>query len=98
MVFQAHNLFPHMKVLQNVTAGPILVQHRKQADANSDAMQLLRIVGLAEKADQYPTNSPAASSNVSGSPELWRSNRISSSSTSPHRPLTPNSSAKSSKR
>ena len=54
MVFQAHNLFPHMKVLQNITAGPILVQHRNQADADSDAMQLLRIVGLAEKADQYP--------------------------------------------
>ena len=54
MVFQAHNLFPHMKVLDNVTAGPTLVQHRERADAESDAMELLRLVGLAEKAEQYP--------------------------------------------
>jgi cystine transport system ATP-binding protein len=54
MVFQAHNLFPHMTVLQNITAGPILVQGRQRADAEHDAMELLRIVGLSEKADQYP--------------------------------------------
>lgn len=54
MVFQAHNLFPHMTVLQNITAGPVLVQRRQQADAERDAVDLLRIIGLAEKADQYP--------------------------------------------
>src|ERR1035437_1264681 len=54
MVFPAHNLFPHMKVLDNVTAGPTLVQRHERADAESDAMELLRLVGLAEKAEQYP--------------------------------------------
>ncbi|MFD6056595.1 amino acid ABC transporter ATP-binding protein [Rhodococcus wratislaviensis] len=54
MVFQAHNLFPHKTVIQNVTEGPIVVQKRPKAEAHADAMRLLTQVGLAEKADQYP--------------------------------------------
>ena len=54
MVFQSHNLFPHMKVLQNVLEGPVLVQRRPQAEAREEALELLAQVGLAEKADQYP--------------------------------------------
>ncbi|MDH6286859.1 amino acid ABC transporter ATP-binding protein [Rhodococcus opacus] len=54
MVFQAHNLFPHKTVVQNVTEGPIVVQKRPKDEARADAMRLLTQVGLAEKADQYP--------------------------------------------
>ena len=54
MVFQAHNLFPHKTVIQNVTEGPIVVQKRPKDEARADAKRLLTQVGLAEKADQYP--------------------------------------------
>ena len=54
MVFQAHNLFPHKTVLQNVIEGPVVVQKRSKAEATADARELLAQVGLAEKADQYP--------------------------------------------
>jgi cystine transport system ATP-binding protein len=54
MVFQAHNLFPHMTVLQNVIEGPVIVQKRPREEAIADARRLLEQVGLAEKADQYP--------------------------------------------
>jgi cystine transport system ATP-binding protein len=54
MVFQSHNLFPHMTVLQNVIEGPVVVQKRSRDEATADARRLLDQVGLAEKADQYP--------------------------------------------
>ena len=54
MVFQAHNLFPHMTVLQNVLEGPTVVQKRPRAEAEREARELLDMMGLAEKADQYP--------------------------------------------
>ena len=55
MVFQAHNLFPHMTVLQNVIEGPTVVQRRPPARTPSPTpARLLEQVGLAEKADQYP--------------------------------------------
>lgn len=54
MVFQAHNLFPHLTVLGNVTAGPVLVQKLPKEQARAQAMELLERVGLADKADQYP--------------------------------------------
>jgi cystine transport system ATP-binding protein len=54
MVFQSHNLFPHMTVLQNVIEGPVVVQKRPRDEAIADARRLLEQVGLAEKADQYP--------------------------------------------
>jgi L-cystine transport system ATP-binding protein len=53
-VFQSHNLFPHKTVLQNVTEGPIIVQKRPKEEAEAEALELLRQVGLAEKRDQYP--------------------------------------------
>jgi cystine transport system ATP-binding protein len=53
-VFQSHNLFPHKTVLQNVTEGPIVVQRRPKEQAEAEALELLRKVGLGEKRDQYP--------------------------------------------
>ncbi len=54
MVFQAHNLFPHMSVLQNVMEGPVTVQKRPVAEVRQQALALLDRVGLADKADQHP--------------------------------------------
>ncbi len=55
MVFQRFNLFPHMTALENVIEGPVQVQRRKAAEARLEAMELLRRVGLAEKAASYPS-------------------------------------------
>ena len=54
MVFQSHNLFPHMTVIQNLMEGPVTVQRRPADEVRHEAEVLLARVGLAEKADQYP--------------------------------------------
>ena len=54
MVFQAHNLFPHRTVLQNLTEGPIHVQGVAESEANAEAKILLERVGLGDRADAYP--------------------------------------------
>jgi cystine transport system ATP-binding protein len=54
MVFQNHNLFPHLTVLGNVIEGPVVVQKRPRQEAREEALALLDRVGLAGKADQYP--------------------------------------------
>ena len=51
MVFQQFNLFPHMNILKNLTLGPIELQKRSR---EAYAMELLRKVGLAERANAYP--------------------------------------------
>lgn len=54
IVFQAFNLFPHMRVLDNVTLAPRKVLRRSRRDAEADAMALLERFGLADKATDYP--------------------------------------------
>ncbi|SHH63598.1 amino acid ABC transporter ATP-binding protein, PAAT family [Desulfofustis glycolicus DSM 9705] len=54
MVFQQFNLFPHMTTLQNVTLGPLKVRRMKRAEANNFGMELLKKVGLEDKAKVYP--------------------------------------------
>ena len=54
MVFQSHNLFPHMTVIENLMEGPVTVQKRPAAEVRQEALALLDRVGLAEKADQHP--------------------------------------------
>jgi len=54
MVFQQFNLFPHMTALQNVMEGPVTVKDVKPETAKPMARELLRRVGLADKAEEYP--------------------------------------------
>jgi polar amino acid transport system ATP-binding protein len=54
MVFQSFNLFSHLSVLENLTIGPIKLKGMSKLAAQTKALELLRLVGLAEKADNYP--------------------------------------------
>src|SRR3954470_21570460 len=55
MVFQSFNLFAHKTVLDNVTLGPIKVRKLSKEHATAHAMELLERVGIADKADRYPS-------------------------------------------
>lgn len=55
MVFQQFNLFPHMTVLKNMTIGPIKLQGISKKEAEKRALALLERVGLADRADAYPS-------------------------------------------
>ena len=54
MVFQSYDLFPHMTVLDNITLAPIKAQGKKKEEAQDEARDLLKRVGLAEKEDSFP--------------------------------------------
>ncbi|QOY36030.1 amino acid ABC transporter ATP-binding protein [Anaerobacillus isosaccharinicus] len=54
MVFQHFHLFPHMNTLSNITYAPMKVKGLTEKEANDKAMQLLRRVGLEEKANEFP--------------------------------------------
>ena len=55
MVFQHFNLFPHMTILKNLTIAPIKLQGKSVEEANKKAMELLKKVGLEDRADAYPS-------------------------------------------
>ncbi|MCI8726156.1 MAG: amino acid ABC transporter ATP-binding protein [Hungatella sp.] len=55
MVFQQFNLFPHMTIMRNLTIAPMKLQGRSEQEAKAEAMRLLERVGLADRADAYPS-------------------------------------------
>lgn len=55
MVFQHFNVFPNLTVLENITLAPTLEKGISKADAKVQALELLERVGLADKADTFPT-------------------------------------------
>ena len=54
MVFQHFNLFPHMTCMENITYAPVKVKKKDRKAAEEKAMELLDLVGLANKKDMYP--------------------------------------------
>jgi ABC-type polar amino acid transport system ATPase subunit len=54
MVFQQFNLYPHLKVLANITLAPIVALKRSREAAEAKAHELLTMVGLGDRADAYP--------------------------------------------
>ena len=55
MVFQQFNLFPHMTVLENLTCAPMMLKKVPKEEAEAKALDLLGRVGLADRANSYPT-------------------------------------------
>ena len=55
MVFQHFNLFPHKTILQNITLAPVKLKLQSKEEAEKKGMELLRRVGLEEKANAYPS-------------------------------------------
>lgn len=55
MVFQQFNLFPHMTIMKNLTIAPMKLQGRSRQEAEATARELLERVGLADRADAYPS-------------------------------------------
>ena len=55
MVFQQFNLFPHMDIMKNLTLAPMKLQGKSQQEAETEAMQLLERVGLADRAHAFPS-------------------------------------------
>lgn len=56
MVFQHFNLFPHLTILENITIAPIKVKKVDKQVAEQEAMHLLGLVGLSDKANAYPSS------------------------------------------
>ncbi|WP_429142185.1 amino acid ABC transporter ATP-binding protein [Anaerotaenia torta] len=54
MVFQQFNLFPHLSVMENITLAPVQLGIMKKEEAQQKAMELLKRIGLTEKAEAYP--------------------------------------------
>ncbi len=55
MVFQQFNLFPHMTILDNLTCAPVMLKRRSKQQAQEKALDLLGRVGLADRANDYPS-------------------------------------------
>lgn len=72
MVFQSFNLFPHLKVIDNITLSPTTVLKMSKEEALGNARKLLAKVGLSEKEHSWPDELSGGSSSASPSPELWQ--------------------------
>lgn len=64
MVFQHFHLFPHLTIQKNITLAPVKSKLMSQAEADEKALQLLKKVGLSDKAKQYPNSFPEVRNSV----------------------------------
>jgi len=55
MVFQSFNVFPHKTVIENLSLAQVVVRKRSKAEAKEISVELLKKVGILEKANEYPT-------------------------------------------
>ena len=95
MVFQEFNLFPHLRVIDNLIEAPIRVKGMPRDEAIAIAERFLDKVGLRDKRDEYPSAaSPAARSSASRSPGRSRWSPRCCCSTSPRPRSTRRSSAR----
>ena len=67
MIFQHFNVFPHLTVLENITITPILELKTPKAQAEKEAIELLKKVGLEDKKDEYPRDRKSTRLNSSHS-------------------------------
>jgi predicted ABC-type transport system involved in lysophospholipase L1 biosynthesis ATPase subunit len=88
MVFQQFNLFPHLRVWENVALAPRVVRNLSRSTARGLALDLLDRVGLTDKADAHPAQLSGGSSSAPRSRARSRCSRPRSSSTSRPRPST----------
>ena len=58
MVFQHFNLFPHLTIMQNLTLAPVTLGLKSEEEAKKIALELLKRVGLEDKAEKYPSRYP----------------------------------------
>ena len=56
MVFQSFNLFPHLRVIENITLAPVTLKKMKKEEAKILAKELLKKVGLSDKEEAYPSS------------------------------------------
>jgi|SRR5699024_5122432 len=56
MVFQGFNLFPHKTVIENIMEGPVIVRNKSKEEARKSALELLNLVGLTDKENNYPAS------------------------------------------
>ena len=54
MIFQHFNIFPHKTIMENITLAPVRLKLMKSEEAKEEALRLLKLVNLEEKADAYP--------------------------------------------
>ena len=90
MVFQQFNLFPHMTILKNMTLAPMKLLKKSREEAEEKAMELLKRVGLEDRANAYPSQLSGGQKRSGlplSAPLPWT--RMSCFSTSPPRRLTP---------
>jgi polar amino acid transport system ATP-binding protein len=72
MVFQGFNLFSHLTCLENLTLGPLRLLGKSPQEAEAKARDLLRVVGLGEKADHLPDELSGGRSSASRLRAAWR--------------------------
>lgn len=89
MVFQSFNLYSHLSILENLTLGSLKLLGKSKAEANKKAIELLKLVGLAEKVNNFPDELSGGQKQRVAIARCMAMERKSCCSTSPPRRSTP---------